>query len=80
MDLTNSIITFLNDIKLGKRYICGMKKTSFLSVFFQPDNTYTAGLCLTGGMGLKKTAEKIGEVNSVKDSEPFIFLFGWKQQ
>lgn len=30
--------------------------------------------CLTGGMGLKKTAEKIGAVKSVKDSEPFIIV------
>jgi len=31
-------------------------------------------ICLTGGMGNKKTAQVIGEINAIKDVEPFVLV------
>lgn len=31
-------------------------------------------ICLTGGMGNKKTAQVLGEINAIKDAEPFVLV------
>lgn len=31
-------------------------------------------ICLTGGMGNKKTAQVIGKINAIKDAEPFVLV------